>query len=200
MRTTVPSASLKLHLLVFIGMVFSIWLAWTIRARVLEPPLRTNDGPLAPFIVGDAPPSACASATCRLALAVPEPGQVLRSQAVRVLLPQVEVISAPPGTALVPLYPPLLYAMDMDEPRLPFVAVAARPGDRDPTPGDLGPEVVRIETTGPGWVRAGRDWRSGRLVDFAGAGALPAGAPRAFSELRFQPVPTVRWFLTLAER
>ena len=192
----VQTASAKQTLLVFAGMVFSIWLAWTIRARVLETPQLPTDGPLKPFVIAQTAAPACVAPGCNLVLDYPRPGQVVRVQAAQLQLPEVRLISAEPGYAFVPQSPPLLYVVPMDSPRLPFVEMRLPLDDAAPNPRAPG-----VDTDQPGWVRAGRDLASGAMIDFAGAGSLPATAPRAYSEFRFQPVPTVDWWsLTLSEQ
>ena len=160
---SVQTASAKQTLLVFAGMVFSIWLAWTIRARVLETPQLPTDGPLKPFVIPETDAPVCQATDCKLALDYPRPGQVVRVQAVQLQLPAVRVISAQPGYALVPQSPPLLYVLPMDSPRLPFVEMRLPLDDAAPDPRAPG-----VDTDQPGWVRAGRDLASGAMIDFAG--------------------------------
>jgi hypothetical protein len=170
----VQTASAKQTLLVFAGMVLSIWLAWTIRARVLETPQLPADGPLKPFVIAQTAAPACVAPGCNLVLDYPRPGQVVRVQAAQLQLPEVRLISAEPGYAFVPQSPPLLYVVPMDLPRLPFVEMRLPLDDAAPNPRAPG-----VDTGQPGWVVAGRDLASGAMIDFDGAGSLPAAAPRA---------------------
>ena len=180
-----PTASPRQTLLVFAGMVLSIVLAWTLRAAVLEDKPRVVDGPLKPYVVPRADAPACSGAACAVTLVAPQAGIVTRVQPVRYEPPDVEVLAAPAGHALVPVAPALLYTPGSSARELPFVATPwPAPTAKDDAP------TKALKLYAPGWVRAGRDLRSGALVDFALARSLPAGAPQAYSELQFQPIST----------
>jgi hypothetical protein len=179
-----PTASPRQTLLVFAGMVLSIALAWTLRAAVLEDRPRALDGPLKPYVVARADAPACSGAACAVPLVLPQAGIVTRVQPVRYEPPDVEVLAAPAGHALVPVAPALLYTPGSSARQLPFVAKPWPAHAKDDAPSQA------LKVYSPGWVRAGRELRSGALVDFALARSLPAGSPQAYAELRFQPIST----------
>lgn len=177
-------ASARRTLLVFAGMVLSIALAWTIRDRVLNAPA-VIDGPLRTYVVEAAEPPACSGPACALGLVAPLPGQVSRVQAVRYQAAAPEVIAAEPGHALVPMTPALLYTPGSTAGKLPFASLR--------WPRAAGDEALikPLAVHSAGYLLSGRDLRSGERVVFDGQHLGTADAQRVYSELSFQPIPTL---------
>jgi hypothetical protein len=177
-------ASAQRTVLAFAGMVLSIVAAWTIRAHVLEAASKPPDGPLSSYVVAATAAPDCSGAACTVALVAPEAGVVRRVQEIRYSLPAEELIAAPAGSTIVPVPPALLYTSLSDTRSLPFTIVRQGVSREEGAP-------TLIPVLRAGWLRGARELRSGQYFDFANARSLPASAPVAFSDLSFQPVPTM---------